>query len=92
MFERDFKATMSGHTGIVYTEPGRKMFVFSEILIGGDYSVAVDCNTIKEWETPEGKVPATEDERRRVFKNLKYLFEEEPFEPMRIYWANCDRL
>lgn len=63
-----FSVEILGRTGIEYREPGKVMFVDSEVLQKG---IAVFKNTITRWNPPHEAEVITEDKRREIIQHIR---------------------
>jgi Immunity protein 74 len=61
-----------GRTGIRYSERGRSCFVESEVLARP--AIAVWASGIRSWDPPHAEDPLTDDDRRRILKNIADAF------------------
>lgn len=61
-----------GRTGMRYTERGRSCFLDSEVL--ATPAIAVWPSGIRGWDPPHADEPLTDDDRRRILKNVAEAF------------------
>ena len=80
--KRTVKIKITGRSGLIYEdECRRKMQIFSEMLVGGEYDMVVYERSIVSWLPPYDGNPVTEEERGKIKKNI-----EEYFKRWRIDW------
>ena len=56
-----------GSNDLIYEERGRRLRMFYERLIGGQFDMAVQITDTHEWELEDGsRAPVTDDDRAMV--------------------------
>jgi hypothetical protein len=74
-----FSVEVLGRTGLTYREPGREMFVDSEVL-AGSAGMVVYRDTISCWKPPHENETITDSERERVLQKIREAFRFQGFE------------
>ncbi len=77
--DEGFSVEVLGRAGLMYRQGDREAEVDSEVLLGPS-GMAVYPESIREWETPSGKIPITDDEKKVILDRIKAVFAFQGFE------------
>lgn len=68
-------ATVLGRTGMLYTEGGRSMHIYSELLNGP--GLAMWRDSISHWDPPNEREPLGDGDRQRIIGNIRQVVESQ---------------
>jgi gluconate kinase len=68
-----------GRTGMRYTEGDRTCFVDSDVLATPS-AIAVSATGIRSWDAPHEDDALTDDDRRRILRNIADAFASQEWE------------
>jgi hypothetical protein len=72
---RGFTVEVQAPTGIRYTESGRHMRVFAEMLASAEPAMAVRRTDVKAWDSPDDSAEVSEADWYRILANIGRAFE-----------------
>ncbi|KPL89279.1 Imm74 family immunity protein [Ardenticatena maritima] len=67
-----FTVEVVGRSRILYTEPGKKLFIDAELLAGPS-GLVIYTDSINTWDAPTGE-KITEEEKHRIIENIRKAF------------------
>lgn len=74
-----FSVEVLGQTGLAYREPGRRMFVDAEVVMGSS-GLMLYRDSISRWDAPNEADPVDAAERQRILENIRQAFLFQGFE------------
>jgi hypothetical protein len=74
-----FAVEVLGQTGMRYTERGRALNLYSEVLAKQD-AIAIWQGTIRKWDSPSVEAEISQEERNRIIANIQRAFDAMGFE------------
>jgi hypothetical protein len=80
--KKPFHVKMTGRTGLLYEENGRRMFVDSEMLSGDKFDLVIYTDSIKAWQSPHEGELVSENDKLRIRENIT-----KELRRLRIDWA-----
>jgi hypothetical protein len=69
--QRNYVVKPTGRSGFVYREGDRAVSVFSEMLVRDDFDIVAYLSRIDYWDSPEGPIPLTDEDRARIEQNAE---------------------